>query len=529
MWLVTKQVSEDKWQIKNTYTNVTKTVTANWLHRNAEKLHIKGVTPTDITIYGDLQEYIDATETLNEMIQGSRMFRVRIQYDADKNITECKLCEILSDVECEIPDYVTNMHYSVFFGNNLWYRSEITIPDSIVFIDCTGLSKSSTKTNLYLRKLTLSNSMEIVPSYLFSYYQSLEELVLPKGLKAITERAFYCCGMLDELRFPKTLTAIGQEAFYGCTHLKRMSKLPESMKYVGEKAFTCTGLASISFNEGLESIGDRAFETTKITRVSLPLRLRNLGQGVFKDCKKLRYADLSYWMDDLPDALFYGCIQLTHVELNDIVYHIKQSAFGECSKLKDFSLPKYLRGIGPVAFSGCTSLTELKFPETLRKIESAAFQITGLQEVHLPCAVDMEPEVFSECSKLRRVTFDACHAQLPEKLFRDCPKLQYVSFGEGLTEIGDDTFNGCRNIEELHLPESLEFVSLWRIGLYNSIRRNHELRIYLGDNTRVAINEKMPKRDLVGVTLYVHENSQSDINNQYLTRCGVVIKHYSDL
>ena len=65
--------------------------------------------------------------------------------------------------------------------------------------------------------------------------------------------------------------------------------------------------------------------------------------------------------------------------------------FYNCSSLKEVKLSKFTTSIGVQTFYGCSSLAELRLPATVEKIDLAAFENSGLTELH--CKAVTPPEV----------------------------------------------------------------------------------------------------------------------------------------
>ena len=147
---------------------------------------------------------------------------------------------------------------------------EITIPDSVtslgkaVFIDCTSLEKISLPASLEkcgtglttrcksLSKLEIGGKesgkmsrywldngvlMTEDKKTVLAYPAAKKEPVtLKEGIEEIAYGAFSCT-QIEEIRLPKTLKAIGNYAFYGATNLK-VPVFPEHLQEIGYQAFS---------------------------------------------------------------------------------------------------------------------------------------------------------------------------------------------------------------------------------------------------------------------------------------------------
>ena len=75
---------------------------------------------------------------------------------------------------------------------------------------------------------------------------SIEKIVLPNGVLEIQNSAFFNCCLLKEVVFPDSLKKIGDGAFFQCTSIKKVI-LPDSLMEIGVNAFAfCFSLTELS-------------------------------------------------------------------------------------------------------------------------------------------------------------------------------------------------------------------------------------------------------------------------------------------
>jgi hypothetical protein len=94
--------------------------------------------------------------------------------------------------------------------------------------------------NVYnTNKLILPETLNIGERAFFGN-RILCSIILPEGLKIISNCAFYNCSNLYSINIPTSVTSIGEMAFYGCTNLKSITILDGT--HIGKNAFYKSGI-----------------------------------------------------------------------------------------------------------------------------------------------------------------------------------------------------------------------------------------------------------------------------------------------
>lgn len=97
-----------------------------------------------------------------------------------------------------------------------------------------------------------------IGSYAFKDDDTLESVVIQRGVLRIGFSAFRNCQNLKTIEFPKGLAEIGGYAFVDCSNLTGI-KLREGLNSIGVAAFDSTGLLHVEIPEGTKTINDFAF------------------------------------------------------------------------------------------------------------------------------------------------------------------------------------------------------------------------------------------------------------------------------
>ena len=264
-----------------------------------------------------------------------------------------------------------------------------------------------------IRKITLPNSVTVIPEYSFMK-SGLGEINNTSQITVVGERAFYYCTTLRSIDL-SAVTKIGKEAF-------RMI-LPGN-------STGSTQLESVGDTKNLTDIGASAFNAcSSLKRIDLS-KLETVGAGAFSGCSALAEINSSLSaLSEIPDNLFSDCLELqTSITLPAV---IGAGAFSNCRKMEIASSDfEKVTSIGNFAFLQCWKVTgdiSLKRIETLG---NQAFKNTKIT------SVDMT---------------GAPLAKIDDNCFNGCTGLKTVTISENTTTIGRGVFSGCESITEFHL------------------------------------------------------------------------------
>ena len=180
----------------------------------------------------------------------------------------------------------------------------------------------------------------------------IKKVTLPDTMKVIPDAFFLSCKNLAELNIPSELTEIGGSAFYDCTSLTALD-LPKVEK-VGASAFAaCTALKSISFGAPLSLLEISAFaDNESLESITVPAENEHFTTaGGALVCKDTKTAIL------LP--MLSG---VTSYVMPDYVEHIADYAFGKSETLEQIVLSPALKTIGYAAFHSDMKLARMVLP-----------------------------------------------------------------------------------------------------------------------------------------------------------------------
>lgn len=137
----------------------------------------------------------------------------------------------------------------------------------------------------YLQEVVLPNQLIEIGSYSFYYLPNLRKINIPTSVKKIGINAFADCNNLQELNLNELtcLETIERGAFSSCSGIKGSVTLPNSIKEIGDFAFSRTKITSIDFsNTTIETLQDGTFGDCKIAGdIVFPRTLSSIGYGAF--------------------------------------------------------------------------------------------------------------------------------------------------------------------------------------------------------------------------------------------------------
>lgn len=230
---------------------------------------------------------------------------------------------------------------------------------------------------------------DVIGPYMFRKC-GFKELILPKTLKGIGDFALSEAVLTDSLELPETMEFIGNKAFWWCEFHK--IHIPSRVTSIGDGAlgfpFRVTSLTVAEDNPSFEVI-DSVLYTKDHTRLLLYTQhtekegssynknytvlptVRKIDSGAFY-FKFVGYINLPEGLEEIGDNVFYH--SLCYMDFYS-------------SGLKVLVLPQSLKKIGEWAFTHCSELESLDLPEGLERIGANAFGVHMLDTIRIPSTV----------------------------------------------------------------------------------------------------------------------------------------------
>ncbi|MCD8208369.1 MAG: leucine-rich repeat protein [Bacteroidales bacterium] len=420
-----------------------------------------------------------------------------------------------------IPNSVTSIGTYTFYQctslESITLSSSLTTLDSYVFGGCSALmsvtipaSVTTLKEQTFVNCTALesvtfedvtSNTMQTtsLPNNYFQGCSSLKSVVLPNKITALGNYVFMDCWSLES--FDTTnITSFGSYDFLNCTSLKYFETTANTTS-LGMYLFQgCTDLETVVLNGSFTVLSNYIFQgCSSLKSVTIPDTVTYLGTYAFQNCTSLEEITLPRSLTALGSSntayaingaayTFDGCTSLRKVVFNDSILAVSAYVFRNCTSLKIvtytsdpnyssanddyyletgyFSLPSSLTSIGNYAFSGAaiTSATLPRFTATSGSTNSVGTYVfsgcTELVSVTFDASSTvMGDYMFSGCTSLISVTIPNGVSTLGLYEFKGCTSLVEAIFEGNTTMISEGAFQGCTSLLEMYVSESIETIS----------------------------------------------------------------------
>ena len=364
------------------------------------------------------------------------------------------------NIEVKDPYITTGPSLTHYFGNG----GRVEIPTSLSLTDIGQFAFSNFD---YVEKGPGDEISEDDPTATKQWFlgeNTIQEVIIPEGVKTIGSYAFANLTALTKVVLPSTLERIDFGAFYGCTSLTTVEGL-ENVKFINRDAFAGCALRGNISLDNVVAIADSAFiSNAKLEGVVLGSNIQSIGAYAFSDNTSLKTITINAPVIKLGQYAFDTCKALEEIAINAVV--IPTGAFNECTSLKTIKLGKDVAVIGEYAFSNV--------PATTFEVDSnnATFTLAQI-------------EVDSENEEQGKVQYGYLTNKAGTEILLVAPgfKGKFEVFDSNITSIGTGAFSGnYKNLSSVKIPSvthvsnyafaycerltSVEFGTLEKIGDY---------------------------------------------------------------
>ena len=318
------------------------------------------------------------------------------------------------------PSGVTNIPESAFMGCSA--LTSIVIPNTITSIDQWAFRDCTHLTNL-----TIPESVSSIGTWAFASCTSLTDMTIP-NVTNLGTGVFGECTSLETVSISGNVTTISGGMFEGCTALTSVT-LPETVTTIEYEVFLgCTALQSIVIPEAVTKIGEKAFSGSGLISVTIPAGVTRLDKYIFQDCKNLTCVSIPNSLKSIMDYAFEGCSALETINIPSSLTSIGTCAFNNCSALSSsIVIPETITEISFDAFRNCSSLTSVTIPSGIARIYRPFQGCSSLQDVYF--SPDYKTTAFTSYS----TTYPLFGASAPENVKIHVSPILYQAFQQKLT------------------------------------------------------------------------------------------------
>lgn len=359
--------------------------------------------------------------------------------------------------------------------------ADVVIPDGVTAIGWRVFSPLSGREPCEIKSVTIPGSVQRIVEDAFSNCPKLEKVVIKEGeLSELEWYAFSWCESLKTVELPDNVKIIGENAFLACPKLESITM--NGVEKIEKSAFHGSGLTSVHLPNSLKFIGDKAFAECALESVSIPdsVDVENIEDAVFYGCKKLKKAVLPDGWEEIKWSMFMKCESLTEIIFPSALKIIGELAFDECSSLEEVVIPDGVTEIRELAFYDCERLSKVTIPNSVKTIGRGAFWCSPLSEIIIPDNTTVEGNAFSITPNLRTISIpasilnngvkfwdivDHVHNVHPEfqmpiinDYFSDCRNIDII-LRDGATRIPKEFFYGSRNLyKSIKIPYGVKTI-----------------------------------------------------------------------
>lgn len=299
---------------------------------------------------------------------------------------------------------------------------------------------------------------------IFSTYNTVNSITVSPGISHICDEAFYGKTSLTSIVLPDTITYIGQDAFTNTGLYNDPANWYDGVFYIGKNLIKANAgiTGTYRIKDGTTLIASKAFDYdwdsyirqfVYLTGIIAPESLKHINRNAFDACPVLTDINLPNSIESIGYDAFFGTAYYkdTGNWESGVLY------IGNCLiKAKNdiaglYSIKSNTHTVADSAFSGCTQLTSVSIPDSVENIGRAAFYgCSSLNNVVLPAGLDaINQYTFSQCSALKSITVPSGISYIGYKAFYYCTSLTSFTVPASVSLIDGGVFTDCISLASI--------------------------------------------------------------------------------
>lgn len=394
-------------------------------------------------------------------------------------------CEKLTEIS--LPEGLEEITWGTFSGCSK--LSTVNLPESINKIENNAFN--------YCPALPVIDGITYAGNAAVAAKEGIASVAIKEGTRILAENLFSDNQNLTSITLPPSLEIIGASAFYGCESLpvvdnvryadcvavkaidETMSTyvLREGTRFIANWAFgMCLDLKSINLPEGLVFIGEGAFDCCQLKTITLPESTKHIPWSPFGRQTKVksdspRFVVENDMLCDTQTGTLISSFATGAAVVPAYVKRIGSEAFSQSGGITSITLPEGLVFIGERAFDNCPQLETITLPESVTSIGGEAFRANRLTSVTIPRNVNkIIRNPFEYCDQLESIyvaadnpyytSIDGLLYTMDKSSLIACPgaKSGDLTLHSSLSRLEDEAFGGCTQITSLTLPSSTRYI-----------------------------------------------------------------------
>lgn len=280
-----------------------------------------------------------------------------------------------------LPDGLTRIGKSAFLQTAI---TDVTIPDTVTsigqnaFWNCNTIETEIPASVTELGETAFYGTFDVTVAEDNPSYSAVGKIIYDKNKTKLLQVSQDIEGTLS---IPETVEEIGAYTFHGCSAVTGELVIPDSVRIIGNGAFSGTGITSLKLGANVQTIGVAAFSETNLSgELKLPDGLKEIGEAAFSECKQITEVTIPDTVTEIGYGAFSynSATQKIAIPYGDIKYGTYQTAgqpyifsmYGDNSALKTVILGSSPDGVN----------ANILFARSLKNIEYLVFG-SGVKQV----------------------------------------------------------------------------------------------------------------------------------------------------
>lgn len=306
-------------------------------------------------------------------------------------------------------------------------------------------STSSYKTYSNNNKITsiiIPDSIQTIELSAFAGCKSLPSVVIPNSVKRIEDSAFFNCVILSDITLSDSLEFVGPSIF---STTAWFNSQPDGIVYIDNYLYKYKGTLpdgeEVIIKDGVKAIFADAFVYSKLTKIKIPNSVNWIGERAFYN-SNIKSLELGTGVKTIYYRAFASCQVLESITIPANVEFVASSAFGWCYVVKEITIESAKTEFVEYTFQYCgtklpeTEILKINLPEGLTSISKGMFAYSAISIIEIPASVE----------------------KIGVNAFYRCDRLTSFTVPSTIKVIGDSAFSYCSNMTSVTFPWTLDVI-----------------------------------------------------------------------